>query len=279
MANTELQFEMAIRDQVIHNQREAQRNLWNLLMGAGLDQRKIMELAAKQGIAIEDWNSPYGPSVRIKYSPIQACGRFSPICSCPGIERQAFAPTACFLQHQHHQDYGSVSSFKGQRDGHTVCREEHHSYYLLSQEDTQSAYHGMRKQSEQWPSSNPVPCFYTPEKLAQDPCCYYPRRRALSFPCEESCTSSSSFHQDYSQQQKVCLHAISYHIRIKLQPVVTIWSRRDFLVPYELGLSVTYKSRYILASMWVLTNALQLKHFSIINGNLLCMLVGKAAIA
>ncbi|GAB2232043.1 hypothetical protein Droror1_Dr00011064 [Drosera rotundifolia] len=55
MSNTELQFEIAMRDQVIHNQREAHRNLWNLLMALGLDQRQIMERAAKEGITIEDW--------------------------------------------------------------------------------------------------------------------------------------------------------------------------------------------------------------------------------
>nr|DAD22435.1 TPA_asm: hypothetical protein HUJ06_023898 [Nelumbo nucifera] len=55
MANTELQFEMAIRDQVIHNQREMQRNLWNLIMGLGIDERQIMKLAFEQGITIEDW--------------------------------------------------------------------------------------------------------------------------------------------------------------------------------------------------------------------------------
>ncbi|KAE8706321.1 hypothetical protein F3Y22_tig00110402pilonHSYRG00153 [Hibiscus syriacus] len=47
MANTELQFKMAMRDQIIHNQREAQRNLWNLIMGLGLDEKQILELAAK----------------------------------------------------------------------------------------------------------------------------------------------------------------------------------------------------------------------------------------
>ncbi|CAL1371941.1 unnamed protein product [Linum trigynum] len=55
MGNTELQFGVAMRDQIIHNQREAQRNLWNLLMGLGLDEKRVLELAAKQGITIEDW--------------------------------------------------------------------------------------------------------------------------------------------------------------------------------------------------------------------------------
>lgn len=77
--NTELQFEIAMRDQVIHNQREAQRNLWDLLLGVGLDQKQIFELAAKQGITIEDWSiSPSrGLSHRMQ-SPNLACGISSP---------------------------------------------------------------------------------------------------------------------------------------------------------------------------------------------------------
>ncbi|KAB2617620.1 kinesin-like protein KIF19 [Pyrus ussuriensis x Pyrus communis] len=54
MANTELQFEMAMRDQVINSQREALRNMWDLLMGLGLDERQIMDLASKKGITIEE---------------------------------------------------------------------------------------------------------------------------------------------------------------------------------------------------------------------------------
>lgn len=55
MANSELQLEMAMRDQVIHNQREALKNLWNLLMGLGLDEKQILHLAAEQGLTIEGW--------------------------------------------------------------------------------------------------------------------------------------------------------------------------------------------------------------------------------
>ncbi|KAE8815014.1 Kinesin-like protein KIF19 [Hordeum vulgare] len=50
MDNAELQIEMAMRDQVIHNQRESLRSLWNILYGTGLNQKQIMKLAAKQGL-------------------------------------------------------------------------------------------------------------------------------------------------------------------------------------------------------------------------------------
>lgn len=95
MANSELQLEMAKRDQVIHNQREALKNLWNLLMGLGLDEKQILHLAAKQGLTIEGWpmtplvlsekqssnpsssrSTSVGPSSGIEYF-YAGCSRFS----------------------------------------------------------------------------------------------------------------------------------------------------------------------------------------------------------
>ncbi|PPE00697.1 hypothetical protein GOBAR_DD02276 [Gossypium barbadense] len=77
MANTELQFEMAMREQIIHNQREAQRNLWNLIMGLGLDEKQIFDLAAKQGITIEDWTVTRYPGLSNRgKSPNLASGGF-----------------------------------------------------------------------------------------------------------------------------------------------------------------------------------------------------------
>ncbi|XP_022977209.1 kinesin-like protein KIN-8B isoform X2 [Cucurbita maxima] len=55
MANSELQLEVAMRDQVIRHQREGLKNLWNLLMGQGLDEKQISHLAVKQGLRIEGW--------------------------------------------------------------------------------------------------------------------------------------------------------------------------------------------------------------------------------
>uniref|UniRef100_A0A5B7AAU8 Kinesin-like protein n=1 Tax=Davidia involucrata TaxID=16924 RepID=A0A5B7AAU8_DAVIN len=109
MANTELQFEMAIRDQIIHNQREAQRNLWNLLMGLGLDEKRILEFASKQGITIEDWTttSNLGLSDR-RQSPDLGYGRFTPLWYCPCIG-QSYARSSCIFQQNHDLGSGSFS--------------------------------------------------------------------------------------------------------------------------------------------------------------------------
>ncbi|XP_076944705.1 kinesin-like protein KIN-8B [Bidens hawaiensis] len=131
MTNTELQFEMAMRDQVIHNQRETQRNLWNLLMGLGLDEKQLLKLAAKQGITIEDWAMT--PQLGL------------PDMWKPGHERssrasQSYAnPSRTFLQNQEYGD--SV---------HTYCREEHHSSYYFMSHNSPSTYTRLTRSSENW---------------------------------------------------------------------------------------------------------------------------------
>ncbi|KAL9241674.1 hypothetical protein vseg_015756 [Gypsophila vaccaria] len=54
MANSELQFEIAMRDQLIHDQREAHHSLWSFLLGLKLDQGQLLEYAAKEGIPTEE---------------------------------------------------------------------------------------------------------------------------------------------------------------------------------------------------------------------------------
>ncbi|XP_031256409.1 kinesin-like protein KIN-8B isoform X3 [Pistacia vera] len=76
MSNIELQFEMALRDQVIHNQRETQRNLWKLLMTSGIDEKRLLDLSSKQGITIEDCTTT--SHVGLQQSPNLAYGRYSP---------------------------------------------------------------------------------------------------------------------------------------------------------------------------------------------------------
>ncbi|KAI5056588.1 hypothetical protein GOP47_0028406 [Adiantum capillus-veneris] len=58
MTNTELQFQIAVRDQIIDNQKEVLGNLWGVLKGSGLPQRQILELASRQGFTIEGWGTP-----------------------------------------------------------------------------------------------------------------------------------------------------------------------------------------------------------------------------
>ncbi|XP_076950924.1 kinesin-like protein KIN-8B [Bidens hawaiensis] len=131
MTNTELQFEMAMRDQVIHNQRETQRNLWNLLMGLGLDEKQLLKLAAKQGITIEDWAMTPQLGLTDSWKP--------------GHERssrvsQSYAnPSRTFLQNQ---EYGDLA--------HTYCREEHHSSYYFMSHNSPSTYTRLTRSSENW---------------------------------------------------------------------------------------------------------------------------------
>ncbi|KAH7281365.1 hypothetical protein KP509_36G043700 [Ceratopteris richardii] len=58
ITNTELQFQIAVRDQIIENQKEVLGNLWAVLKGSGLQQRQILELASRQGFTIEGWGRP-----------------------------------------------------------------------------------------------------------------------------------------------------------------------------------------------------------------------------
>lgn len=163
MANMELQFEMAMRDQVIYNQREAQRNLWNLIMGLGLNQKQIMELAARQGITIEDWTTPlhFGTS-RTKQSLAWAYGTSPPLRFCPDIQ-QSYSSRSCIFQHC--KDFSCRSCFKQWDSAHTVRREEHHSsYYMLTHDHSQSAYLTMGSRSEHWMSGRSGPCLCSPEK-------------------------------------------------------------------------------------------------------------------
>ncbi|KAL5988373.1 hypothetical protein ACLOJK_036137 [Asimina triloba] len=196
MANIELQFEMAMRDQVINNQREAQQNLWNLIMGLGLDQRQIMDLADKQGITIEDWTVPSSVALSLKESPTQTTGR-SPIWSCPGISRP-YTSTACIAQH--HQDFSSMACFNGQWDGHSVCQQGHHGSYLMPHDHSPSAYWDTRKRNVLWAQGNCVRCCFSPEKGVQDSCCSYPMVQPQSHPWnEERCVSVVPFHEGFAQ--------------------------------------------------------------------------------
>jgi len=83
MTNAELQFQIAVRDQIIQNQREAQSNLWVLLVSSGLNHKQILELATKQGITIEDWIMPPGSPVLRKQSPVPISARYPQLLPLP----------------------------------------------------------------------------------------------------------------------------------------------------------------------------------------------------
>ncbi|KAJ0981888.1 hypothetical protein J5N97_010143 [Dioscorea zingiberensis] len=193
MANTELQFEMAIREQVIHNQREAQRNLWNMLMGLGLDQKYLMDLAVKQGITIEEPITPF--TKPFPFLDHTTSSPYSPYQQYPGINRHPFASQACVLQH--HQDFSSTAYYKGQYNAHGLCRQEHHSSYYLFSHDHSPSYLGMKHQASESPSS----CFFTPVKLARDTHGFYSELRTRLCPCTKE-DITSSLNEDFEQLRK-----------------------------------------------------------------------------
>ncbi|THU74943.1 hypothetical protein C4D60_Mb04t38710 [Musa balbisiana] len=186
MANTELQFEMAMRDQVIHDQRESMKKIWTVLLELGLDQKQIMDLAVKQGIKIEECATAQASYLRTLQSPIvsivgtPSCVLYHSPCL------QTHPSNACIFQH--HQGCSSVAYVRSQIDNPTVCREEHHSsYYLHSHDHPHMAYSGM---GETRSSGRPNPCFYTPEKPAQEAWCFCSPMNAQPYPCSNERSDS-----------------------------------------------------------------------------------------
>lgn len=201
MANIELQFEMAMRDQVIHNQREAQRNLWNLIMGLEIDEKQLLDLAAKQGITIEDWtscagllerkessNSSYGRCTRMGYSPVIG---------------HLYARSSSVFQQNSNFTSSSISGVEGD-PAPRFLREEHHSSYdLLSHDHSPSAYLKQRK-SEQWVNGRPG-------SRSDSPGSHIQVRKSCSEietqcpPFINSCMPATLCNAESSQQYKVCM--------------------------------------------------------------------------
>ncbi|KAL5218323.1 hypothetical protein ABZP36_019007 [Zizania latifolia] len=155
MTNAELQIEMAMRDQVIHNQREALRSLWSILYGTGLNQKQILKLATKQGLTIEGCPLPVS-SLDVTTPPsFPPHGRLSPFMSFPSPQSQPYSPSSCFVQH----GFSAMSFLRNQHETPTLCRQEHiSSYYMMSD---CSPYDGDGKQCT---SERSMPCFSTPGK-------------------------------------------------------------------------------------------------------------------
>ncbi|XP_068305830.1 kinesin-like protein KIN-8B [Pyrus communis] len=178
MANTELQFEMAMRDQVINSQREALRNMWDLLMGLGLDERQIMDVASKKGITIEEdsTTTPHlGLSVR-EQSPDLDSGKYASFGPCRAMGHSYSRSSSTFQQSQ---ELGLRSFPQGHLDlTPSFCREEHHSsYYLLSHDHSPPACMCTRTSSEHWVGGRSRSWFGTMDKHPQDLRKSYPVRQ------------------------------------------------------------------------------------------------------
>ncbi|KAG8098355.1 hypothetical protein GUJ93_ZPchr0013g36226 [Zizania palustris] len=192
MTNAELQIEMAMRDQVIHNQREALRSLWNILYGTGLNQKQILKLAAKQGLTIEGCPLPVSsPDVTTPPSfPPQ--GRLSPFMSFPSPLSQPYSPSACFVQH----GFSTMSFLGNQHETPAVCRQEHlSSYYMMSQ---CSPYGGDGKQ---WTSGRSMPYFSTPGN-PKEMHVFSPGAKSEQSPCSKEHPASYSGDEDFHLQRK-----------------------------------------------------------------------------
>ncbi|PSS30648.1 Kinesin-like protein [Actinidia chinensis var. chinensis] len=214
MANTELQFEVGMRDQIINNQREVHRNLWNLLMSLGLDEKQIMALAAKQGITIEDWTmTPHLELPNRRRSLHLDFGRFTPIKYCP-CTGQSFGRSSCVVQQN--QEFGSSSFSEGHWDsGRTFCREEHRSsYYLMSHDHSPSAYLGLRNNSGHWVGGKPSSRFSTPDKQPRSFHNSYQQMRRHSAPYGEAYIPASSFSADFSLQEDAWNTVTRRHIHM-----------------------------------------------------------------
>ncbi|KAF8017558.1 hypothetical protein BT93_H2668 [Corymbia citriodora subsp. variegata] len=197
MSNTELQFEIAMRDQVIHNQREAQRNLWNMVMGLGLeslDKKRLLDVAAWQGIPIEDYMmTPYLGLSDNSHLENVASHRYPPFGSSPCMGN-SLSKSSCNLHH--HQLFYSGPTSSG--NWSALCREEHHSsYYLLSHDVSQSPHLRLSKSPEDCACHRPRLRFRTPDVYHQVSCCPSPEVTSEPSPCQSRLSSGVPFAQQH----------------------------------------------------------------------------------
>ncbi|KAL8528890.1 hypothetical protein ACS0TY_006382 [Phlomoides rotata] len=196
ITNTELQFEMAIRDQIIYSQREAHRNLWNLLMSLGLDEKHILELGGKQGIAVEDIKkiAPIGVS-NMSHSPNLKYEGYTPLCHST-FKGQSGVISPCFSPQE--REFGSRSfAVENPKLTPSFFREEHHaSYYYVS--------HGLSPSTNQhWCNNQPSSYFGSPDHQPSHG--YgnsFPQTSSHISPDYTSRVSSSSFRTNFRQQQQ-----------------------------------------------------------------------------
>ncbi|XP_009630113.1 kinesin-like protein KIN-8B isoform X1 [Nicotiana tomentosiformis] len=195
IANTELQFEIAMRDQIIHNQREAQKNLWNLLLSLGLDEKQITDLALKQGITIEDWamTAQIQLSDR-RQSPNTGNGTYTTLSSSPpNFQLGASLPLDQYFCPR-------PTSLGNQRLPHIHCRDEDHSSnYLYDYSPTENTeLNGDESLFRDGISSlNGVP-----DRHQLEFCSSYPPTLNQFSSCSESGMSMTPSHVNFRKQQQ-----------------------------------------------------------------------------
>lgn len=179
---------MAIRDQIIYSQREAHRNLWNMLMSLGLDEKHIIELGEKQGITIEDiqMKTPLGlPNVA--HSPkSEYYERHTPSHNST-TNGQSGTLSPCFFP-QDRELSSRTFSMENRELSPPFFREEHHSsyYYISHGSATPSA-------NQEWCAKQPTSSYFG---------AVHQQSHSLISPYDESGVSTSSFKSNFRQQQQ-----------------------------------------------------------------------------
>lgn len=187
-----------MRDQIIHNQRETQKNLWNLLLSLGLDEKQITDLALKQGITIEDWTmtSQIQLSDR-RQSPNTGSGIYTTLSSSPPtFQLGANVPLDQYF-------CSTPTSLRNRRPPLTHCRDDDHSSYYLHDHSP----------SENMTLNEDGSCFKdgtsslheVPNRHPLEFCSSYAPTRNQFSSCSESGISMTPSHVDFRQQQLVLL--------------------------------------------------------------------------
>lgn len=191
MTNTELQFQMAIRDQIIYSQREVHRKLWDLLVSLGLGEKQIVELGAKQGITVDDIKmiTP-GPS-NMTHSPNLMHEKYTPLHfnSQSGVASPGFFPQE--------QEFGARSfSVESQTPTSALLREEHHaSYYYIS--------HGLSPPfNQRWCNNQPSSYFGTADQPPHGLENSFQQRSSHISHYDKSGVSNLSFNTNFRQHQR-----------------------------------------------------------------------------
>ncbi|KAG5623744.1 hypothetical protein H5410_008962 [Solanum commersonii] len=207
IANTELQLEIAMRDQIIHNQRETQKNLWSLLLSLGLDEKQIADLALKQGITIEDWTM----TAQIQLSdrrqlPNTGSGTYTTLSSSP--------PTFQLGANMPLKQYfcSTPISLRNRRPPLIHCRDEDHSSYYLHD---YSPSENMTLNEGESCFKDGTPLHEVPNRHPLEFCSSYAPARNQFSSCSESGMSVDPSHVDFRQQQ---MDVQSSSIRQQIRP-------------------------------------------------------------
>ncbi|KAG8373808.1 hypothetical protein BUALT_Bualt11G0063600 [Buddleja alternifolia] len=233
ITNTELQFEVAMRDQIIYTQREAQRNLWNLLTSLGLNEKQIVELGAKQGITVEDWmiTTPLELS-NMTHSPNSNYIKDIPFYRSPFSSQSPGVTSPCFFPQD--REFSSRSfAVENRKLPPAYCREEHlSSYYYIS--------HGFSPSSnQQWCTNQPNSYFGAFDQRQHGLCNLFPQISSRST-YDGSGDSTSSFEANFRRQQQQGAWAVTNRQEVNMTSYAgtsSTWDPRKGMITHHSGIT------------------------------------------